>query len=115
MIEIDYVYGVENLRYLTGLNDENLAKEVLESNTVQNALLELLNIKTRINHEIVYCDKCRHADFSKTIDYAYACKNRKSPCRNRLVGYDFGCVYGEKNMLREFPRENILERGNDND
>lgn len=49
------------------------------------------------------------------IDYVYACKNRKSPCRNRLVGYDFGCVYGEKNMLREFPRENILERGNDND
>ncbi len=95
----DFIDGIPTLRYLTELNDENLAKEVLESNTVQNALLELLDIKTRITHEIVYCDKCRYLDFSKTVDYAYVCKNIKSPCRNRLVGSDFGCVYGEKKEI----------------
>lgn len=46
--------------------------------------------------EVVMCSQCKYSDFSKTIDYAYTCKNKLSPCRNRLVSCDFGCVYGQK-------------------
>lgn len=97
----DLIDGMQILRYLTELNDENLAKEVMESNTVQNALLELLDIKTTIRYGVVMCSKCKYSDFSKTVDYAYTCKNRISPCRNRLVSCDFGCVYGQKRKDEE--------------
>lgn len=46
--------------------------------------------------EIVYCPKCKYSDFSKTIEYAYTCKNRLSPCRNRIAAANFGCTYGER-------------------
>jgi hypothetical protein len=92
----DLIDGIPILRYLTELNDENLAKEVMKSNLVQNALLELLDIKTTIRCGVVICSECKYSDFSKTVDYAYTCKNRISPCRNRLVSCDFGCVYGQK-------------------
>lgn len=46
--------------------------------------------------KFVHCDKCKYAGFSKSVDYAYVCKNAKSPCHKRIVVSDFGCVYGKE-------------------
>lgn len=89
----DLVNDITTLQYLTTLNDENLAKEVIENNDVQNALLELLEIKTTSHCNAVLCSNCKYAEFSKTIKYV--CKNRLSPCYHRRTTSDFGCVYGE--------------------
>jgi uncharacterized protein (DUF2225 family) len=95
----DLVDGITTIQYLTTLNDENLAKEVIENNDVQNALLELLEIKTTTYCNVVLCPKCKYACFSKTIEYAYVCKNKSSPCHNRTTASDFGCVYGQKKEI----------------
>ena len=48
---------------------------------------------------VVLCPKCKYAGFSKTTAYAYVCKNRLSPCRDRTTTSDFGCVYGQKKEI----------------
>jgi hypothetical protein len=48
---------------------------------------------------VVLCPKCKYAGFSKTTAYAYVCKNRLSPCRDRTTMSDFGCVYGQKKEI----------------
>ena len=48
------------------------------------------------NIKMLKCSECKYSGFSKTVEYAYTCKNRISPCRNRLVYSDFFCAYWQK-------------------
>ena len=49
----------------------------------------------------INCHECKYSVFSKTVEYAYTCKNRMSPCRNRLVYSDFYCAYGQKKEVKQ--------------
>lgn len=78
---------------IEALQQEN---EQLRARVARMRAALILDIKTTIPYEIVYCPKCKYSDFSKTIEYAYTCKNRLSPCRNRIAAANFGCTYGER-------------------
>lgn len=56
------------------------------------------DLKTTLSKSIL-CPECEYSKDS-TIPYAYNCKNKISPCRNRIVYADFGCTYGKKKSNR---------------
>lgn len=68
----------------------------------QEELDELIRAKAD-GRVVVLCPKCKYAALSKTIAYAYVCKNRLSPCRDRTTASDFGCVY-KKRKERKWQR-----------
>ena len=44
----------------------------------------------------VQCGECAHSTNSRSVDCAYKCKCKRSPCYDRITYADFGCLYGER-------------------
>lgn len=49
---------------------------------------------SNITASVTLCKDCVYVEVSKTVEYAYTCKNNLSPCRNRTVVYGDFCRYG---------------------
>ena len=44
----------------------------------------------------ILCGECVHSTNSHSIDCAYKCGCKQSPCYGRITYADFGCLYGKR-------------------